>query len=183
MNALGGIAGGRGGIRTPDTLSGTPVFKTGAINHSATLPLYLEYKKPASPPQPLSSGNASMHHESWLSDRATLPLRLHFVGGGEPLTALKSPRPTSERCVTTVFMAKRIKSGTEPQPGQAVSLRTLRRVPESVRRPPISLVLNNAPGVRSIPQETRDRVTEAATKFDYRPSFYARSLRKRQTFS
>jgi LacI family transcriptional regulator len=44
-------------------------------------------------------------------------------------------------------------------------------------------VLNNAPGVRSIPQETRDRVTEAAAKFDYRPSFYARSLRKRQTFS
>jgi hypothetical protein len=31
--------GGRGGIRTPDTLSGTPVFKTGAINHSATLPV------------------------------------------------------------------------------------------------------------------------------------------------
>jgi DNA-binding LacI/PurR family transcriptional regulator len=47
----------------------------------------------------------------------------------------------------------------------------------------ISLVLNNAPGVRSIPQETRDRVTAAAKKFDYRPSFYARSLRKRQTFS
>jgi len=47
----------------------------------------------------------------------------------------------------------------------------------------ISLVLNNAPGVRSIPQETRDRVTRAAAKFDYRPSFYARSLRKRQTFS
>ena len=47
----------------------------------------------------------------------------------------------------------------------------------------ISLVLNNAPGVRSIPQDTRDRVTEAAAKFDYRPSFYARSLRKRQTFS
>jgi LacI family transcriptional regulator len=47
----------------------------------------------------------------------------------------------------------------------------------------ISLVLNNAPGVRSIPQETRNRVIEAAAKFDYRPSFYARSLRKRQTFS
>lgn len=47
----------------------------------------------------------------------------------------------------------------------------------------ISLVLNNAPGVRSIPQETRDRVTAAAKKFDYRPSFFARSLRKRQTFS
>jgi hypothetical protein len=31
--------GGRGGIRTHGTLSGTPVFKTGALNHSATLPL------------------------------------------------------------------------------------------------------------------------------------------------
>jgi hypothetical protein len=32
--------GGEGGIRTPGTLSGTPVFKTGAINHSATSPTY-----------------------------------------------------------------------------------------------------------------------------------------------
>ena len=47
----------------------------------------------------------------------------------------------------------------------------------------ISLVLNNAPGVRSIPQETRDRVLAAAKKFDYRPSFYARSLRRKQSFS
>ncbi|HTD55399.1 MAG TPA: LacI family DNA-binding transcriptional regulator [Silvibacterium sp.] len=47
----------------------------------------------------------------------------------------------------------------------------------------ISLVLNNAPGVRSIPQETRDRVMAAAKKFDYRPSFYARSLRRKQSFS
>jgi hypothetical protein len=31
-------AGGRGGIRTHGTLAGTPVFKTGALNHSATLP-------------------------------------------------------------------------------------------------------------------------------------------------
>src|ERR1700756_580126 len=47
----------------------------------------------------------------------------------------------------------------------------------------ISLVLNNAPGVRSIPQDTRDRVLAAAKKFDYRPSFYARSLRGKKTFS
>jgi hypothetical protein len=32
------ISGGRGGIRTHGTLAGTPVFKTGALNHSATLP-------------------------------------------------------------------------------------------------------------------------------------------------
>ena len=34
------LNGGEGGIRTPDTLSGMPVFKTGAINHSATSPIY-----------------------------------------------------------------------------------------------------------------------------------------------
>src|SRR5438270_63009 len=79
-------------------------------------------------------------------------------------------------------MPKRSNQAVPPQPGQPISLRTLG---EYLNLSPatISLVLNNAPGVRSIPQDTRDRVTEAAAKFDYRPSFYARSLRKRQTFS
>jgi len=78
-------------------------------------------------------------------------------------------------------MPKRAKSTNNPPPGQPISLRTLG---EYLNLSPatISLVLNNAPGVRSIPQETRDRVTEAAAKFDYRPSFFARSLRKRQTY-
>ncbi len=35
--------GGEEGIRTPDTLSGMPVFKTGAINHSATSPVIQFY--------------------------------------------------------------------------------------------------------------------------------------------
>ncbi len=79
-------------------------------------------------------------------------------------------------------MSKQPKTTASPGPGHPISLRTLG---EYLNLSPatISLVLNNAPGVRSIPQETRDRVTEAAAKFDYRPSFYARSLRKRQTFS
>jgi LacI family transcriptional regulator len=79
-------------------------------------------------------------------------------------------------------MVKQTESRLKPHPGQPVGLRTLG---EYLNLSPatISLVLNNAPGVRSIPQETRDRVTKAAEKFDYRPSFYARSLRKRQTFS
>lgn len=96
-----------------------------------------------------------------------------------------NPEYTSHRSQTVLqqkCMVKRAKSGTAPQPGQPISLRTLG---EFLNLSPatISLVLNNAPGVRSIPQETRDRVIEAATKFDYRPSFYARSLRKRQTFT
>ena len=76
-------------------------------------------------------------------------------------------------------MPKRAKSEDQPQPA------SLRSLGEYLNLSPatISLVLNNAPGVRSIPQETRDRVTKAAADFDYRPSFYARSLRKRQTFT
>jgi LacI family transcriptional regulator len=79
-------------------------------------------------------------------------------------------------------MAKPTKSKAKLAPGQPIGLRTLG---EYLNLSPatISLVLNNAPGVRSISQETRNRVIEAAAKFDYRPSFYARSLRKRQTFS
>jgi hypothetical protein len=38
INILRRHPGGRGGIRTHGTLAGTPVFKTGALNHSATLP-------------------------------------------------------------------------------------------------------------------------------------------------
>jgi hypothetical protein len=40
-------SGGEGGIRTPDTLSGMPVFKTGAINHSATSPRRIIHSLPA----------------------------------------------------------------------------------------------------------------------------------------
>ena len=79
-------------------------------------------------------------------------------------------------------MANRIKAWRRPRQGQPVSLRILGEYLD-LSPATISLVLNDAPGVRAIPQETRDRVRAAAAKFDYRPSFYARSLRKRQTYS
>lgn len=79
-------------------------------------------------------------------------------------------------------MPKRSKPAAEPESGQPISLRILGDY-LNLSPATISLVLNNAPGVRSIPQETRDRVMAAALKFNYRPSFYARSLRKRQSFS
>ncbi|HZZ41189.1 MAG TPA: LacI family DNA-binding transcriptional regulator [Acidobacteriaceae bacterium] len=79
--------------------------------------------------------------------------------------------------------AKKSTSGKgEFLPPRPISLRTLGDYLD-LSPATISLVLNNAPGVRSIPQETRDRVTAAAKKFDYRPSFFARSLRRRQSFS
>ncbi len=47
----------------------------------------------------------------------------------------------------------------------------------------LSLVLNNKPGASSIPQETKDRIFEAAEKFNYRPNYFARSLRAQRSFT
>ena len=96
-----------------------------------------------------------------------------------PLETMSDNRPAvlQQEC-----MSKRSKPNPGPQPGQPISLRTLGEYLD-LSPATISLVLNNAPGVRSIPEETRKRVIEAAAKFDYRPSFFARSLRKRQTFT
>jgi len=47
----------------------------------------------------------------------------------------------------------------------------------------VSLVLNDSPSAKSIPQETRDRVTEAATRLNYRPNYFARSLRQSKSMS
>jgi DNA-binding LacI/PurR family transcriptional regulator len=47
----------------------------------------------------------------------------------------------------------------------------------------LSLVLNEKPGAGSIPQETKDRIFEAAEKFNYRPNYFARSLRAQRSFT
>jgi LacI family transcriptional regulator len=45
----------------------------------------------------------------------------------------------------------------------------------------VSLVLNSAPTANSIPQETQERIFEAARKLSYRPNYIARSLRAQRT--
>jgi DNA-binding LacI/PurR family transcriptional regulator len=47
----------------------------------------------------------------------------------------------------------------------------------------VSAVLNDAPSAKHIPKATRERIIAAAHKLDYRPNFFARSLRKRRTFT
>src|SRR5512138_943700 len=47
----------------------------------------------------------------------------------------------------------------------------------------VSLVLNNSPRAKSIPQGTKDRVIEAARTFNYRPNFFARYLNSKQSFT
>jgi DNA-binding LacI/PurR family transcriptional regulator len=61
----------------------------------------------------------------------------------------------------------------------------LRQLSEQLRlsQTTISLVLNNSPAAKSIPQHTRERVLEAARKYQYRPNYFARSLRRNRSMS
>src|SRR5579884_652946 len=47
----------------------------------------------------------------------------------------------------------------------------------------VSAVLNDAPSAAAIPQPTKDRILAAARELNYSPNFFARSLRKKRTFT
>jgi DNA-binding LacI/PurR family transcriptional regulator len=70
----------------------------------------------------------------------------------------------------------------KPRPKSTVV--TLKMVAQHVGLTPgtVSAVLNDAPSARSIPQTTKSRIHAAAKKLDYRPNFFARSLRNKRTY-
>lgn len=47
----------------------------------------------------------------------------------------------------------------------------------------VSAALNNSAAARSIPEHTKQRILEAARELNYRPNFFARTLRLRRTFT
>jgi DNA-binding LacI/PurR family transcriptional regulator len=47
----------------------------------------------------------------------------------------------------------------------------------------VSAALNNSPAARSIPEHTKNRIVEAAQALNYRPNFFARTLRLRRTYT
>ena len=47
----------------------------------------------------------------------------------------------------------------------------------------VSAVLNQAPSSRSIPQHTKNRIVAAAKELNYRPNFFAQSLRRKRTYT
>lgn len=47
----------------------------------------------------------------------------------------------------------------------------------------VSATLNNSPAAKSIPQHTKNRILAAAKELNYRPNFFARTLRTQQTFT
>ena len=69
----------------------------------------------------------------------------------------------------------------DSRPDGPVSLKTLAAYLD-LDPATISVVLNDVPG-RSIPEATRERIRKAARKFNYQPSFLARSLRNRRTMT
>lgn len=62
---------------------------------------------------------------------------------------------------------------------------TLKVVAQHVGLTPgtVSAVLNDAPSARSIPQDTKNRIHAAAKELDYRPNFFARTLRSKRTYT
>ncbi len=73
------------------------------------------------------------------------------------------------------------KGRTSTPPGH-VNLRMLAEHLE-LSQTTVSLVLNNSPSAKSIPLETRTRVIEAAERLNYRPNYFARSLRQSRSMS
>jgi DNA-binding LacI/PurR family transcriptional regulator len=47
----------------------------------------------------------------------------------------------------------------------------------------VSAVLNNSPYARAIPQHTKERIFAAAKELNYQPNFFARTLRKKRTYT
>ncbi len=70
--------------------------------------------------------------------------------------------------------------------GKAARTRvTLRSVAERVglTASTVSAVLNDSPAAASVPQHTKNRILAAARELNYRPNFFARSLRVQRTFT
>ena len=62
---------------------------------------------------------------------------------------------------------------------------TLKTVAEHLRLSPgtVSAVINDSPAAKHIPQHTRTRIMTAVRELNYQPNFFARSLRKKKTYT
>src|SRR6202140_776505 len=70
-------------------------------------------------------------------------------------------------------------------PLQKPGVITLKAVAQHIGLTPgtVSAVLNDSPSARSIPQETKNRIHAAAKELNYKPNFFARTLRNKRTYT
>lgn len=75
--------------------------------------------------------------------------------------------------------------GHTKKPGGKSGVVTLKAVAQHLGLTPgtVSAVLNNSPSARSIPETTKKRIHAAAKELDYRPNFFARTLRNKRTYT
>jgi DNA-binding LacI/PurR family transcriptional regulator len=71
------------------------------------------------------------------------------------------------------------------KPGLKPEVVTLKSVAQHLGLTPgtVSAVLNDSPSARSIPKETKERIRNAARELNYRPNFFARTLRHKRTYT
>src|SRR5580692_6631755 len=69
--------------------------------------------------------------------------------------------------------------------GQKPAVITLKAVAQHIGLTPgtVSAVLNDSPSARSIPQDTKNRIHAAAKELNYKPNFFARTLRNKRTYT
>jgi DNA-binding LacI/PurR family transcriptional regulator len=75
--------------------------------------------------------------------------------------------------------------GQDKRSGQKSPVVTLKAVAQHLGLTPgtVSAVLNDSPSARSIPQRTKNRIQAAAKELNYRPNFFARTLRNKRTYT
>ena len=85
----------------------------------------------------------------------------------------------SGTCGTLIHAKKRESDEGEPKSASLKSLAAYLQLSPAT----ISLVINKSPRAQSIPKATQDRIFEAARKLNYKPNFFARSLRSKKTLT
>jgi len=77
------------------------------------------------------------------------------------------------------------KSAAKTNGKRPVRIPSLKELAEHLSLSPatVSLVMNRTKAAAAIPEETQRRIFQAAKELNYRPNFYARSLRMQRTFT
>src|SRR5260370_31269696 len=92
------------------------------------------------------------------------------------------PYPNFGRCSENLYMTQMRRKKPGPRHENKVTLKTIAQhlglTPGTV-----SAALNNSPAARSIPEHTKNRIIEAAQALNYRPNFFARTLRLKRTYT
>src|SRR5215472_14265428 len=71
---------------------------------------------------------------------------------------------------------------TKSQPPHGTTLKDLAKH-LGLTKGTVSAVLNDSPYAKAIPQHTKDRIFAAARELNYHPNFFARTLRKKRTYT